>query len=122
MTEKFIKHITSFPFLTEEELDAANLIHNATEAERNDIKSAFERYGIKGECIALFGDWAISKDYDIVNKSSCSAYYALCSNNPILRTECEIFDQLDGKEWFKNDPKQRCSLVNALSYREYKSK
>lgn len=120
--EEFIKAITTFPFLTEEELEANNLIHTVTETKKNDIKSAFERYNIISECVALFGDWAVSEDNDIVNISPKCAYYPILSNNHVLKSENEIFDQLDGKDWFKNTPKQRSSLVDALSYREYKSK
>ena len=123
MTEKnFIKTITTFPFLTEEELDGANLIHNTTEEIKNSIKYAFEYYGIHCNCIALFDKWAISEDKDIVNISPQCSYYPLLSNNPELKTVNEIFDQLGSKDWFKNDPKLRSSLVNALSYCEYKFK
>ena len=122
MTErgKFIKAITNFPYTTLEELEGVNLIHNASEEVKNNIKQTFEYYKITTGCIALFGDWAVSKEKDIVNISKHCNRYSLFSNRPNLKTENEIFTHLEGKNWF--DEEQRKNLVNAISFLELKFK
>lgn len=84
------------------------------------INAAFEYYEIEHKCIALFGNWAISADKDIVNISLECNRYPLLSGGPNLTTEDGIFEHLQDKVWF--DTNQRSDLANALSYIELKFK
>ena len=118
--EKFIKSITTFPFSTLEELEKVNLIYNASKETKNNIRQVFEYYSISTDCIALFGNWAVSEGRDIVNISPNCSHYSLFSNNPILKTEDEIFAHLNNKSWF--DEEQKNNLVNAMSFLELKFK
>lgn len=118
--EEFIKAITTFPFLTEEELDEANLIDKTSKEDKEAINDVFEYYKINDDCIALFGDWAISAKQDIVNISTRCNRYPLLSGVYDLYKEDKIFEQLRGKEWF--DTKQQSDLSNALDFIKFKFK
>ena len=118
--EEFIKAITTFPFLTEEELDEANLIDKTSKEDKEAINDVFEYYKINDDCIALFGDWSISAKQDIVNISTRCNRYPLLSGVYDLHKEDKIFEQLRGKEWF--DTKQQRDLSNALDFIKFKFK
>ena len=118
--EEFIKAITTFPFLTEEEIDEVNLIYKTSEENRVAIKEVFEYYRISEECIALFGDWAISAKQDIINISTRCNRYPLLSGCYDLQKEDKIFEHLRSKEWF--DKKQQGDLSNALDFIKFKFK
>lgn len=77
-------------------------------------KEWFEYYGANINCIAIFGDWHVNEDHDIVNVNNRCNHYFIASNNPMFRTRKQILEQLSGKTWF--DYSQRITLLEALDF------
>lgn len=84
------------------------------EANQESIKSCFDYYHITAECVAIFGDWAVSNDKDIVNINRKCSNYPIYSNNPMQASRTSILEHLQGKVWF--DEVQRDNLIQALDY------
>lgn len=114
--DEFIKTLTTLPIPTDKDLVRNNLIHCISDELVQTIKTVFEKYKITDECIALYGDWAVSKIGDIVNINKKCAEYPIFSNNPMLDTEDEIFSHLEEKSWF--DAEQRRNLVYVMMFLE----
>lgn len=70
--------------------------------------------GVKCKRIALFGDWAVSEEGDIVNANKKCANYAIFANNSILNEKSEIINHLRSKNWF--DDEQERNILKALDY------
>lgn len=77
-------------------------------------KKWFEYYDANTNCIAIFGDWHVNEDHDIVNVSNKCNHYFIGSNNPMFKTREQILDQLSSKTWF--DYSQRVTLLGALDF------
>lgn len=69
---------------------------------------------VKCSRLALFGDWAVNEDGDIINTNKNCSYYLISADNPVLRTRSERINHLRSKNWF--DDEQERNILKALDY------
>lgn len=83
-----------------------------TEHQR-DIIEALVYYDVKYSKVAMFGDWAVNEDGDVININRKCSRYPVYSES-YENSEDSVLEQLKGKNWF--DKNQEEAFLQALAY------
>ena len=83
-----------------------------TEHQR-DIIEALVYYDVKYSKVAMFGDWAVNEDGDIININRKCSRYPVYSES-YENSEDSMLEQLKSKNWF--DKNQEEAFRQALAY------
>lgn len=80
---------------------------------QKDIIEALAHHNVKYSEVAMFGDWAVNEDGDIININR------KCARYPVYResyenSEDSVLEQLEGKGWFYGYQKE--TFLQALTY------